>query len=71
MSKVYHLDLDEKRIQGAEFAFLPGDPKRVSYIATQFDPEAKEIASNREFRTFLGELNGTSVLVTSTGLEGR
>lgn len=66
----YHLDLDEKKIEGARFAFLPGDPGRVEAIAKTFDPESREIANKREYRTYLGKMNGQSVLVTSTGIGG-
>ena len=38
-------------------------------IAAYFD-NPKEIAYNREFRTFVGELDGVKVAVTSTGIGG-
>lgn len=53
----------------AEYAILPGDPGRVPLIASQLD-EAEFLASNREFTTFIGKLQGESVLVTSTGIGG-
>lgn len=67
---VYHLDLDEAKIEGARHVFLPGDPGRVPDIALAFDPQAKEIANKREYRTYLGRMNGQPVLVTSTGIGG-
>lgn len=70
MSPVYHLKLDKKVTRGAMFAFLPGDPDRVLKIAQAFDPDSREIARNREFRTLLGDLKGEPVLVTSTGIGG-
>ncbi|UCF20256.1 MAG: uridine phosphorylase [Gemmatimonadota bacterium] len=70
VGKVYHLDLDEKSIRGARHAFLPGDPGRVSQLAAGFDASAHELAYRREFRTYLGELSGEPVLVTSTGIGG-
>jgi len=70
MKSVYHLDLDEAKIEGARYAFLPGDPGRVHDIAIAFDPQAKEIAWKREYRTYLGRMNGQPVLVTSTGIGG-
>ena len=70
MSRVYHLDLDREGIEGARYAFLPGDPGRVERIARSFDDGAREIARNREYRTFLGDLAGRAVLVTSTGIGG-
>ncbi len=50
---------------------LPGDPARVSVIATT-PPfrDAREVAFNREFRTWLGYLEDRPVLVTSTGIGG-
>ncbi len=70
MKRAYHLDLSEKEIEGAACAFLPGDPFRAEKIARAFDPESREIAHKREFRTFLGRLNGAPVLTTSTGIGG-
>lgn len=70
MERVYHLDLDGESVEGAECALLPGDPARVEKIAAAFDPKAREIACRREFRTFLGALEGRPVLVTSTGIGG-
>jgi uridine phosphorylase len=70
MDKVYHLDLDAASVAGATHALLPGDPARVAEIAAAFDPQAREVADRREFRTFLGKLEGESVLVTSTGIGG-
>jgi len=52
------------------FAFLPGDPDRVLKIAQAFDPDSREVARHREFRTLLGDLKGEPVLVTSTGIGG-
>jgi uridine phosphorylase len=70
MKSVYHLDLDETKIDRARYAFLPGDPGRVPEIAQVFDREAQQIAWKREYRTYLGRINGQPVLVTSTGIGG-
>ena len=70
MSKVYHLGLDEGKIEEARFAFLPGNPDRVKFIAQNFDSNSKEIACKREYRSYLGKMKGKSVLVTSTGIGG-
>ena len=70
MSNVYHLGLDEGKIEEARFAFLPGDPDRVKFIAQSFDSNSKEIAYKREYRSYLGKMKGESVLVTSTGIGG-
>jgi len=67
---VYHLNLNQMKIKRAHYALLTGDPERVSDIALVFDPQAKEIAYRREYRTFLGEMNACPVLVVSTGIGG-
>lgn len=67
---VYHLNLDEEKIQGARYAFLPGDPFRCQSIAHAFDQKSTQIAWKREYCTWLGRINGIPVLVTSTGIGG-
>jgi uridine phosphorylase len=68
--KVYHLALDERLTEGAEIALMPGDPGRVPKLAYAFDPQAREIAHHREYRTFLGRCRDQPVLVVSTGIGG-
>jgi uridine phosphorylase len=46
---------------------LPGDPERAEKIAKKFD-EFKEVAYNREFRTFTGRVGNVPISVTSTGI---
>ncbi len=74
MAKVYHLDLDRKKIEGARLALLPGDPARsaviADFISKIFGAGFKELAFKREFRTFLAQIDNTRVLVTSTGIGG-
>ena len=71
MSAVYHLKLTKKSIKGAGIALLPGDPGRVPVIASAINNErASEIASNREFRTWLSMMDSHPVVVTSTGIGG-
>lgn len=65
--RMYHLGL--KPEDGARFALLPGDPGRVEQIAACLD-DARELAVNREFRTWAGTVAGERVLVTSTGIGG-
>jgi len=51
------------------YVILPGDPGRCEKIAKYFDnPEF--IASNREYVTYTGYLEGEKVSVTSTGIGG-
>ncbi len=70
LPKVYHLELDAAAVAGATHVLLPGDPGRVPKIAAAFDREACELAWRREFRTYLGRLDGRAILVTSTGIGG-
>jgi uridine phosphorylase len=73
---VYHLDLDEAKIRGARYALLPGDPFRsrliAERIATLHDGRvaAEPLAHKREYCTYLSEIGGIGVLVTSTGIGG-
>ncbi|HPJ72274.1 MAG TPA: nucleoside phosphorylase, partial [bacterium] len=46
---------------------LPGDPGRAEKIAAYFD-DPREIAFNREYRTFTGTVDGITISVTSTGI---
>lgn len=61
-------------LQGATLALLPGDPFRVPKIAAEMakrsGKEPVELAWKREYRSFLGEIDGKKVLVASTGIGG-
>ena len=46
---------------------MPGDPGRVPVIASFFD-NAREVAFNREYRTFTGTVDGIKVSACSTGI---
>jgi uridine phosphorylase len=50
-----------------QIILCPGDPARAAYIATFLD-NAKQIAANREYHTFVGSFDGISVGVVSTGV---
>lgn len=50
-----------------KYALLPGDPDRVLRIAKRLQ-DAREIANNREFRTWTGTYKGIVVSATSTGV---
>lgn len=65
----HHLQLDQATIKGAQVALLPGDPGRVPLIAEHLKG-AKQVSNQREFCSYLGELDGEPVLVTSTGCGG-
>ncbi|RLD15586.1 MAG: uridine phosphorylase, partial [Caldiserica bacterium] len=63
--KQYHIGL--KKGDVGRYVLLPGDPKRTELIAKFFD-NAKEVAFNREFRTFVGWIDKIKVMTTSTGI---
>jgi uridine phosphorylase len=68
---VYHLALSTADLEGATLALVPGDPGRVETLARTAPFEhARQLANKREYRTWLGYLAGTPVLVTSTGIGG-
>ena len=67
--KMYHIALSKEDIEGAEYAILPGDPGRVPKIAAFFD-NPRQLAYNREYNSYIGELNGKKVLCVSTGIGG-
>ena len=68
---VYHLALSTSMLEGATLALLPGDPGRVEALArSEVFTGARELANKREYRTWLGYVDGKPVLVTSTGIGG-
>lgn len=68
-SDVFHLGLTHAALDGATLAIVPGDPERVERIARQMD-NPRKLASTREFTSWLGTLEGQSVVVCSTGIGG-
>lgn len=68
---VYHLDLDASAVEGATTVLMPGDPGRVPALAgTAPFERGRELASKREYRTWMAYMRGRPVLVTSTGIGG-
>lgn len=65
--KQFHIALDTQ--DAAKYCILPGDPGRCEKIAQYFD-NPSFVASNREFTTWAGTLEGERVLTTSTGIGG-
>ena len=63
--KQYHIQL--KRGDVGKYVLLPGDPGRCEPISRLFDNPV-HIASNREYTTYSGYLDGVKVSVTSTGI---
>ena len=66
---MYHINLSKSDIKGAAFAILTGDPKRVELIANYLE-KSEKIKENREYTSYLGELEGQKVVVISTGIGG-
>lgn len=65
--KMHHICCNRDEV--GEYVFLPGDPARAELIASCFDSN-EFVASNREFTTYSGWLDGARVSVTSTGIGG-
>ena len=72
----YHLDLDARKIRGARYVLMPGDPFRSPVIAQRVAERygraalTGPIAHQREYCTYLTEIAGARVLITSTGIGG-
>lgn len=66
---MYHTGLSSKMLQGAKYALLPGDPGRVEALAKGLGP-AVFLANHREYTSYLADLEGTPILVCSTGMGG-
>lgn len=69
MADVFHLGLTRSLLEGATVAILPGDPGRVTRIASLLD-DPIGLATNREFTSWLGFADGSPVVVCSTGIGG-
>ena len=65
--RMYHIGLTPS--DGAEYAIITGDPGRVESIAGWLETPSF-VASNREYTTWAGLLDGKRVLVTSHGIGG-
>lgn len=65
--KMMHIGISTGDV--GRYVFLPGSPERTEKIARYFE-NPQEIAYNREFRTWVGTLDGEPVAVTSTGVGG-
>ncbi len=58
-----------KKGEVGRYVILPGDPGRVPKIAALLDNPV-QIAQNREYNLYTGELDGVKVSVCSTGIGG-
>lgn len=63
--KQYHIQLGTGDV--GRYVLLPGDPGRVPKIAAYLR-NARQVAQNREYNTYTGEVDGIRVSVTSTGI---
>jgi len=63
--KQYHIHCGPGDL--AEFLLVPGDPGRVPKIAKFWDT-SKEVATNREFRSFTGKYHGLPISALSSGI---
>lgn len=63
--KVEHLQVQRGDV--GRYVLLPGDPGRCEPIARLFD-NPRHVATNREYVSYTGELDGTPVSVVSTGI---
>lgn len=63
--KQYHVHL--KKGDVGKYVLLPGDPGRCEPISRLFD-NPRHVATNREYVTYTGTLDGVPVSVTSTGI---
>ena len=63
--KQHHIQLEKGDV--GRYVLLPGDPGRCEVIAKHLD-NAVHVATNREYVTYTGYLDGVKVSVTSTGI---
>ena len=66
---LYHIGISAEMIKGAEYALLPGDPGRVEALARALGT-AEPVGCHREYTSWLADVEGTSILVCSTGMGG-
>lgn len=66
----YHIKLNSEMLKGAQIAIIPGDPGRVEKTAKHLDDNAEFLAQNREYTSWLGNVNAKNILVCSTGIGG-
>ena len=66
-SRQYHIQVAKGEV--GRYVIMPGDPGRCEKIAEYLENPVL-VASNREFTTYTGMLDGEKVSVTSTGIGG-
>ena len=68
ISRQYHIQVAKGEV--GRYVIMPGDPGRCEKIAEYLENPVL-VASNREFTTYTGMLDGEKVSVTSTESEDR
>jgi uridine phosphorylase len=63
----YHVGLAAGEV--GKYVLIPGDPGRTALIAKHLG-DAREVAFNREYRTFTGSVEGEPVSAVSSGIGG-
>ena len=66
---LYHTQLSQNMLLGADIALLPGDPGRVRPLAEAMGPTI-DLTSHREYTSALAQVQDKPVLVCSTGMGG-
>ena len=69
MRTTYHLAISKNLVSDAQWLLTCGDPGRTDKIAAHLD-DSEMIGNNREYRTWMGTLQGTKVAVISHGIGG-
>jgi uridine phosphorylase len=67
VGKQYHIGIEPGDI--ARYVLLPGDPARVSFIASFWDQKEK-VGENRQYVTYTGKIGGVPISCCSTGIGG-
>jgi uridine phosphorylase len=65
----FHIGLNSDQVKDVSVAIIPGDPGRVPKIA-QYLENAQPLANHREYNSMIGQYQGQTVLVISTGIGG-
>jgi uridine phosphorylase len=65
--KQYHIGIGPGEI--SRYVLLPGDPGRVSFIAS-FWNQSEKIGENRQYVTYTGKIGGVPISCCSTGIGG-
>ncbi len=65
--KQYHIGIAPGEV--SRYVLLPGDPGRVSFIASFWD-QPEKVAENRQYVTYTGKIGGVPISCCSTGIGG-